>query len=145
MPDQTEDPSDDTLNQFESARKQIFADAFSFGEPLGRALMTAGYSTRSITLGYQLLRDKEVQEIINRNREWIKLKLVENTDTVLQQLQRDRDFAYEQDNPSAAINATNSIAKILGLLDPDKSGKIPAKITIEWGGGSDVLDMVDRS
>lgn len=139
------DPPDTDLNEFESTRKIAFAEAFSFGEPIGRALMAAGYSTRSINLGYSLLRDEEVQATILKSREWIKSKLVENTDTVLQQLQRDREFAYEQDNPSAAISATNSIAKILGLLDPDKVGKVPAKITIEWGGGEDVLEMVGKS
>lgn len=139
------DPTDTDLNAFETARKVMFAEAFSFGEPLGRSLMTAGYSSKSINLAYSLLRDPEVQEIIVKNREWIKAKLVENTDTVLQQLQRDREFAYEQDNPSAAITATNSIAKILGLLDADKTGKVPAKITIEWSDdATDVLNEVKR-
>lgn len=146
MQDQpNQDPTPQELDNFDHTRKTIFAETFAFGETLSRSLIAAGYSTKSLNLAYQLLRDPEVQTIIATSREWIKVKLVENTDTVLQQLQRDRDFAYDQDNPSAAISATNSIAKILGLLDPDRAGKVPAKITIEWGEGTDVADMVGKS
>ena len=110
-----------------------FACQYAFGMPIPNALIAAGYGTRSLARGFELLRIPYVQARIDENRAWVKDKLVDNINTLLQQLDADRSFAYAQMNPSAAVAATNAKAKLLGLLDPDKSKQLPAKITIEWG------------
>lgn len=120
-----------------------FASQFAFGQPLGVACKAAGYGTTNIAKGFELLQIPYVQDRIDAIREWIKGRLVDDLNTLLMQLDQDRAFAYQNDNPSAAVAATNSKAKLLGLLDPDKDKKVPAKITIEWSQESDVIDVKD--
>ena len=76
--------------------------------------------------------------LVDAHREWIKSKLSSSLETVLQQLDRDREFAYELENPAAAVSATMHKAKLLGYVDTVNKG-VPAKITIEWASG-DVLE-----
>jgi hypothetical protein len=109
-----------------------FANQFAFGMPLGQALLAAGYGTRNAAKAYELLRKPYVQGIINETREWIKGQLADNVQTLLQQLDQDREFAYKMENPAAAVSATNAKAKLMGLLDPQGDGKTPKKITIVW-------------
>ena len=116
-----------------------FASQYAFGQPIGRAVKLAGYGTSSATKGFELLQIPYVQECVDRTREWIKQRLADDINTLLMQLDQDRAFAYQMENPSAAVTATNSKAKLLGLLDPDKSNRIPAKITIEWS--NDMKDI----
>jgi hypothetical protein len=121
-----------------------FAALYAFGNPIGRAVQLAGYGTSAVTKGFELLMIPYVQARVNLTREWIKDKLADNINTLLTQLDQDRAFAYLMDNPSAAVAATNSKAKLLGLLDPDKQNRIPSKVTIEWSSedATDVKDIV---
>lgn len=118
-----------------------FANQYAFGQPLSVATRAAGYGTSNLSKGFELLQIPYVQARVDAIREWIKQRLTDDLNTLLMQLDQDRAFAYQQYNPSAAVAATNSKAKLLGLLDPDKDKKVPAKITIEWA--SDTGDIVD--
>jgi hypothetical protein len=105
--------------------------------PIPQALVSAGYEIHTIAFGYNLLRSQEAQDIVEEHRAWIREKLTSNLEHVAQQLDRDREFAYKCENPAAAVSATMNKAKLLGFMD-DKSGKVPKKITIEWGEETDV-------
>lgn len=118
-----------------------FANQYAFGLPIGRAVSHAGYGTNSTVKGYELLQIPFVQHVINQTREWIRGRLADDINSLLMQLDQDRAFAYQMENPSAAVTATNSKAKLLGLLDPDKSNRLPAKITIEWDDSANSKDV----
>src|SRR5262245_45209702 len=123
------------LKEFSAAELHMmdqFAALYAFGNPLGKAVSMAGYGSSSTVKGFELLQIPYVQNKVNEVRTWIKQRLVDDIATLLTQLDQDRAFAYALDNPSAAVAATNAKAKLLGLLDPDKSKNLPAKITIEW-------------
>jgi hypothetical protein len=111
----------------------LFASHYAFGMAIPEALLAAGFGSRSIAVGLQLLRKPHVEEHIDETRNWIKSKLVETQNTILQALDRDRDLAYVMKNPSAAVAATMAKAKVMGFLDPDANAKTPKKITIVWG------------
>lgn len=121
-----------------------FASQYAFGQPIGQALKASGYGTINVAKGFELLQIAYVQARIDAVREWIKGRLVDDINTLLMQLDQDRAFAYQMENPSAAVSATNSKAKLLGLLDPDKEKRVPSKITIEWSseGAEDVRETV---
>jgi hypothetical protein len=122
----------------EHTRLTAFANAYACGQPIPEALVAAGYSTRSLTLGLSLLRNPVVEDIINTHREWVLSRQTETVKDILQQLDRDRDFAYMGNSPSTALAATMAKAKVLGMLDPTAMDKVPRKITIEWMGENDV-------
>jgi hypothetical protein len=113
-------------------RKEQFATLYAMGSPITEALDRAGYTTKSLMIGYQLLHDPEVIQTVDNVRTYRNDKLATSIGDVLAQLQRDREFAYSLSNPAAAIAATSMIGKILGALEP--GSKTPAKITIVWGG-----------
>lgn len=118
--------------QLELLKKEQFAHQYAFGVPLQQALAAAGYKPASVSIGIQLLQDPHVLGIIQNDRDWIKAKLVESTQSIAQQLDRDREYAYAMGNPGAAVTASMNKAKVLGLLEPDQSSKVPARIVIEW-------------
>jgi hypothetical protein len=113
-------------------RLEQFATLYALGTPIPEALKEAGFTTKSLSLGYRLLHDPLVIEIVDQTRQWAAEKLALSVNSVIEQLQRDRDFAYALSNPGAAIQASSMIARIIGALEP--SSRTPAKITIEWGG-----------
>jgi len=123
---------------FEQTRLEQFCAQFAFGVPVPVALKAAGYDVTSVSFGYSLLKDPKAMGLVDSHREWIKSKLSSSLETVLQQLDRDREFAYELENPAAAVSATMHKAKLLGYVDTVNKG-VPAKITIEWASG-DVLE-----
>ena len=120
-----------------------FASLYAFGQPIAQAVRLAGYGTSSVVKGFELLQIPYVQMRVDAVREWIKGRLADDINSIITQLDQDRAFAYQQDNPSAAVSATNSKAKLLGLLDPDKEKKVPSKITIEWSTEGEVIDVKD--
>ena len=122
----------DSIDVTERVRMESFAHLYTMGQPLTKALVQAGYSTTSRLLALRLLQNPHVQEVINTDREWLRKNIREDIDSILLKLDHDREFAYQQDNPSAAIAATMAMAKILNL--PDASSAAPKRILIEWGG-----------
>ena len=125
------------LTDISDEQRIQFASLYVFGMPIPKALIESGFGTRSLALGLQLLKDPIVQAAVNEQRDWIKGKLADNVNSLLEQLDRDRELAYLHENPSAAVSATMSKAKLLGLLDPDASAKVPKRIVIEWGDEAD--------
>jgi hypothetical protein len=117
-------------------RLEQFCANYAFGVPIPQALRTAGYEVHSISFGHSLLRDPSSQVLIDAHRTWIKEKLTFSLEQVAQQLDRDREFAYQQENPAAAVSATMNKAKLLGYLE--QKGNVPKKITIEWDDSSQV-------
>ena len=118
-------------DQEEAIRIEAFAHAFAFGYPVKEALRQAGYERTSATFGMTLLKRADVQAIIESDREWMRTKMVASLDSIAAQLDRDREFAYECENPSAAIQASMHKAKLLGFMD-NNDKNMPKKITIVW-------------
>ena len=115
----------------EVIRLEQFAHNFAFGMPIKECLRAAGYANATVAFGMSLLKRADVQTIIEEDREWIKSKLASSVDSIAQQLDRDREFAYACENPSAAIQASMNKAKLLGFMD-NNDKNMPKKITIEW-------------
>lgn len=110
-----------------------FAHGIAFGLPMSRALFEAGYDNASNALGRILLLDPRIQEVIAKDREWKDSKLMQSKEALAAQLDADREFAYTELQPAAAVAATMGKAKLLGLLDQVSGNRLPSKITISWG------------
>jgi hypothetical protein len=120
---------DDSLEQH---RKEVFAHAVAFGVPIPQALVQASYEPATFALGAMLLKDEEVQRIISADREWMREKMKVSQEQIIAQLDRDREFAYLCDNPSAAVSATMNKAKVYGIADPSGGKGAPKRVIIEW-------------
>lgn len=112
---------------------EAFAHAIAFGVPMTVALSRAGYEKPSSSLGLLLLKDPRTMAIIEADRAWLREKLAASREQIAAQLDHDREFAYAEGNPSAAVSASLGKAKIYGFMDVGSSNKAPSKITIEWG------------
>lgn len=112
---------------------EAFAHAIAFGVPMRLALTQAGYEKPSSSLGFLLLKDPRVVDIIEADRVWLREKLAASKESLAMQLDQDREFAYAEGNPSAAVSASIGKARVLGFMDVGSSNKAPSKITIEWG------------
>jgi len=112
--------------------RQNFASCYAYGVPLPECLLNAGYATKSLKHGLALLQEADVRLWIDEVREHITSQLAESKNAILNQLDRDRDFAYAKGNAAAAVSATMSKAKVMGLLDPDSTAKQPKRIIIDW-------------
>jgi hypothetical protein len=115
-------------------RKRSFAVNFAMGLPITKALRQAGYTKVTIGLGTKLLADLEVQAEIEKAYELLRSQLMQSKESIIAQLDADREFAYNEASPSAAIAATVAKARILGLMNQNGEDKnMPKKVTIEWG------------
>src|SRR5262245_61653832 len=114
-------------------RLEAFAHAVAFGVPVAVALAQAGYEKPSTSLGYLLLKDPRAATIIQADREWLREKMQASREAMAAQFDHDREFAYAQSNPSAAVSASMGKARILGFMDVGSTQRAPSKITIEWG------------
>src|SRR5262245_1265113 len=103
----------------ERIRFEQFCSLYTFGTPIPRALEEAGYEIKTISFGFNLLKRAEAQEIINEHRTFIKEKLSSSIESIVQQLDRDRDLAWRCENAGAAVQASMSKAKLLGYLEPN--------------------------
>jgi hypothetical protein len=116
-------------------RLEAFCANYVFGMPIPQALRQSGYELHTVSFGYSLLRSDHAQQLVEGHREFIKSRLSSSLETVIQQLDRDREFAYECENPGAAVSATMNKAKLLGFMDV--AAGVPKKITIEWSSGDE--------
>jgi len=116
----------------EKLQAEQFAAQFAFGVGIPEALKSAGYEVHTISFGMSLLRQPEIMALVDGHRDWIKTKLAHSLETVIQQLDRDREFAYQTEQAGAAVSATMNKAKLLGYLESDQKG-MPKKIVITWG------------
>ena len=117
----------------ETFRNETFAHAVAFGVPIPHALQQAGFEDTSVVLGARLLRDPEVVRIIEEDREWMREKYKVSQEQIIAQLDRDREFAYSCENPTAAVAATMNKAKVYGIADPAAGKGAPKRVIIEWG------------
>jgi hypothetical protein len=121
----------------EKIRVEQFAHAVAFGAPLPHALRQAGYQDTTVAFAFSLMQRQDVQDFIQKDREWLREKYALSLEQIAVQLDNDRAFAYSCENPSAAVAATMSKAKIYGLGDPERTKGMPRKITIEWNDGDE--------
>lgn len=112
---------------------EAFAHAIAFGVPMSLALRQSGYEKPSSSLGFLLLKDPRVIAIIEADRAWLRDKMTQSKEALAAQLDHDREFAYAEGNPSAAVSASIGKARVLGFMDVGSANKAPSKITIEWG------------
>lgn len=117
----------------DSYRLEQFAHAVAFGVPVPQALRQAGYTNTTAGLGYVLLRNERVQEIIKEDQTWLREKMAVSQEQIVAQLDNDRAFAYSCENPGAALAATMAKAKVVGIADPHAGKGAPKRLVIEWG------------
>jgi hypothetical protein len=139
----------------EMARRSIFAHHIAYGSAIPDALHGAGYTSDALHLGWTLLSYPDVREQVDRHRKYIRDKQSRSVAELVEQLDRDREFAIETRNAATAVAATLAQARILGALDPAtaqlKAGQ--KRLVLTWGGedfaGIDpdkIIEMVpDRS
>lgn len=128
----------DKKDGLEDLRLEQFCSQFAFGVPIPAGLKAAGYEVHTVSFGYALLRDPKALALVDEHRDWIRKSLSFTLEQVAQQLDRDREFAYLNENPAAAVAATMNKAKLLGFMDK-QSDKVPRKITVEWGDDSNAV------
>ena len=111
-----------------------FAHAVAFGVPVPQALQQAGYKNTTAALGYSLLKQPRVTDIIEEDKRWLREKMAASQEQIVAQLDNDRSFAYAMENAGAAVAATMAKAKVLGMADPHAvKGGAPKRVIIEWG------------
>jgi len=113
-------------------RKQMFARNYAGGMTLNRSLQKAGYTGRSESFALSLLMDGSVIEEMEKVFETLRKNIGMSKEAIIAQLDTDRDFAYEQESPAAAINATVAKARILGFLDKAETNRLPPNLGIGW-------------
>jgi hypothetical protein len=126
----------------ELARRSIFATHIAYGSAIPDALHSAGYSSNTLHLGWTLMSYPDVREQIDRHRQYIRDKQSRTVAELVEQLDRDREFAIETRNAATAVAATLAQARILGALDPAtaqlKAGQ--RRLVLTWG-GEDMADI----
>lgn len=113
-------------------RKQAFARNYANGKTLQRSLNAAGYNGRSESFALELLQDVSVIEEMEKIFSLLRSKIAMSKEAIIAQLDTDRDFAYDQESPAAAINATVAKARILGFLDKAETNRLPSALGIGW-------------
>lgn len=120
----------------ELARRSIFASHIAYGSAIPDALHSAGYTSDALHLGWTLLSYPDVREQVDRHRKYIRDKQSRSVAELVEQLDRDREFAIETRNAATAVAATLAQARILGALDPAtaqlKAGQ--KRLVLTWGG-----------
>jgi len=137
-------PSQEDLE--EGVRRNIFATHIAYGSAIPDALHAAGYSHNALHLGWTLLTYPDVRDIVDRHRQYIREKQSRGVAELVEQLDRDREFAIETRNASVAVAATLAQAKLLGALDPStgalKQGQ--RRLVLVWGGDEEASIEPDR-
>ena|SRR6185436_18058358 len=136
---------DDLADAEELARRSIFASHIAYGSAIPDALHAAGYSSNSLHLGWTLLSDPDVRDEVDGHRRYIRDKQSRSVAELVEQLDRDREFAIETRNAAVAVAATLAQAKLLGALDPNGALKAGQKrMVIVWGGEEEADITPDR-
>ena len=130
----------------ELARRSIFATHIAYGSAIPDALHSAGYSDNALHLGWTLLTYPDVRDQVDRHRKYIRDKQSRTVAELVEQLDRDREFAIETRNAATAVAATLAQAKLLGALDPAtaalKAGQ--KRLVLIWGGEEEADINPDR-
>jgi hypothetical protein len=139
QPSQTPNKSEEELQ--EEVRRSIFATHIAYGSAIPDALAAAGYSSTSLHLGWTLLTYPDVRDMVDRHRQHIAGKASRTVKELIEQLDRDREFAIDTRNAAVATACTMAQAKLLGHLDPSAQVKGQGKrLVITWG-GDDAADI----
>jgi hypothetical protein len=144
---QAQEPIPPTREELEEqARRSIFATHIAYGSAIPDALRGAGYSSQSLNLGWTLLSYREVRDQIDQHRTYIRDKQARSINELIEQLDRDREFAIETRQAAVAVAATMAQAKLLGHLDPTATLKLNQKrLVITWGGDEVLPPPEDRT
>lgn len=125
----------------EGVRRSIFATHVAYGSAIPDALHAAGYASNSLHLGWTLLTYPDVRDEVDRHRAYIREKAGKSINELVEQLDRDREFAYDTRNAGVAVAATLAQAKLLGAMDTNAQLKQGQKrLVITWG-GDDYADV----
>jgi hypothetical protein len=116
----------------EKYRREAFAQLYASGVPVTRAMRQAGYEMPTREKAIALLSEEGVQEEIDRCLSLLRESRMNTKEALIAELDFNREFAIEQENPAAAVAATLGKAKLLGYMEPDKNSKVPSKIEITW-------------
>jgi len=142
----SDDGSDGRAPPEELARRSIFATHIAYGSAIPDALHAAGYTSQALHLGWTLMSKSDVREQIDRHRQYIRDKQSRTVAELVEQLDRDREFAIETRNAATAVAATLAQARILGALDPAttqlKNGQ--RRLVLTWG-GEDMADITPEA
>jgi hypothetical protein len=114
-------------------RKKSFAQLYALGVPLMKAVRSAGFDNPKREMIAKLLADSFVLDEIEKALAALRNQLLQQKELIIAQLDSDRELAYNQENPAAAVAATIGKAKVLGLLDRPGEKNMPSKIVVEWG------------
>ena len=117
----------------EHYRQIAFVRGYASGKTLGRTLSAAGYTGRSESFALELLNMPNVQEEMEKTFQILRNLIAMSKEAIIAQLDEDRSFAYQQESPAAAINATVAKAKILGFLDKAETNRLPPSMELGWG------------
>jgi phage terminase small subunit len=99
-----------------NARHERFAQELAKGKSKLGAYTVAGYEPdrgAATRLSANVNIDRRVKELKAKAAE----KVIVTVADIAQQLDEDREFARELENPSAAVSASMGKAKVLGLLE----------------------------
>ena len=112
-----------------TAKKQRFIDAYVAGNSAAAAARMAGYAESTARQwAYRLLtEDDRVKAEVERLQAETRERNAITVDSMVKQLEEDRQFARETENTTAAVRASEIKAKLSGLLH-DKV-KVEATVT----------------
>ncbi len=101
-----------------TSKKMRFIDAYMAGNSATEAARQAGYSESSARQwGCRLLTtDERVKEEVEKRQAELRERNAITCDSMVQQLDDDRQFAIETGNATAAVRASEIKAKLAGLL-----------------------------
>jgi phage terminase small subunit len=100
-----------------SARKESFVAAIIEGQRTDQAAITAGYSKNGAKqAGFRLLNQPDVKAELEKRREAVRISNQLDLDAMVEQLQADREHALAHGQSMAAVRASETVAKLLGLL-----------------------------
>lgn len=119
----------------ERFRREAFAQHYASGVPVTKAMRLAGYVSPTRDKAIALLNEDEVRTEIDNCLNLLRESRMSSKEALIAELDFNREFAIEQENPAAAVAATLGKAKLLGYLEPDKNSKVPSKIEITWTDG----------
>lgn len=116
----------------ERFRREAFAQHYASGVPVTKAMRLAGYPQANRDKAIELLANEDVAAEVDRCLALLRESRMNSKEALIAELDFNREFAIEQENPAAAVAATLGKAKLLGYLEQTKDGKVPAKIEITW-------------
>lgn len=116
----------------ERFRRESFAQHYASGVPVTKAMRLAGYVSPTRDKAVALLQEEDVRKEIDSCLALLRESRMNSKEALIAELDFNREFAIEQENPAAAVAATLGKAKLLGYMDNDKGSKVPAKIEITW-------------